>query len=204
MQDESTILSRTHQWLGILSKGGAEAAEAMNCLIDHCGDRLERLTRHMLQQFPGVKRWEQTEDVLQSSLMRLVRALQEIQPTNAQDFFGLAALQIRRQLIDLARHYAGPMGNGANHATRAGVPDEILDPIDVSNEPMRLAQWAEFHAAIDDLPIELSDVMNLIFYQGMAQAEAADVLGVSVRTVQRRWQAALLALHPILHSDDDD
>ena len=34
--------------------------------------------------------------------------------------------------------------------------------------------------------------------QQVQQAEAAELLGVSVRTVQRRWQTALLKLHQVL------
>jgi len=45
------------------------------------------------------------------------------------------------------------------------------------------------------LPDEEREVFGLIFYQGMTQDDAADVLGVAVRTVQRRWQAAMISLH---------
>jgi DNA-directed RNA polymerase specialized sigma24 family protein len=37
--------------------------------------------------------------------------------------------------------------------------------------------------------------MGLLFYQGLSQAEAAALLGVSVRTIQRRWHEALQKLH---------
>jgi DNA-directed RNA polymerase specialized sigma24 family protein len=40
--------------------------------------------------------------------------------------------------------------------------------------------------------------VDLLFYQGLQQAEAAAVLGVSERTVKRRWQSARLALHEAL------
>ena len=31
-----------------------------------------------------------------------------------REFLGLATLQLRRELIDLSRHYRGPLGVGAN------------------------------------------------------------------------------------------
>ena len=49
------------------------------------------------------------------------------------------------------------------------------------------------------LPAEERDVVGLLFYHGLPQAEAAALLGVTVRTVQRRWQAALVKLHRILN-----
>jgi RNA polymerase sigma factor (sigma-70 family) len=130
--------------------------------------------------------------------MRLLRALQDVQPGSVRDFFALAAQQIRRELIDLARHYYGPQGLGANHATHAaeGSGLQPVDPAaDGSAEPSGLAEWCEFHAKIEQLPEEQREVVGLLFYQGRAQTEAAQLLGVTVRTIQRRWHAALVELH---------
>jgi ECF sigma factor len=64
-------------------------------LLTHACDRLVRLTRKMLRDFPGVQRWEQTDDVLQNAAVRLCRALHAVQPATAVDFFRLAAAEIR-------------------------------------------------------------------------------------------------------------
>jgi RNA polymerase sigma-70 factor (ECF subfamily) len=163
-----------------------------------CG-RLERLTRKMLRGFPGVKRWAQTDDVLQSALVRLLRALKDVQPASMREFFALTTEQIRRELLDLARHYYGPQGEGANHASHAGDGAQpAYDRADLSAEPSTLAAWGEFHQQVSRLPLEEREVVDLLFYQELTQAEAAAILGVTVRTVQRRWQAALLRLHDVL------
>jgi hypothetical protein len=54
----------------------------------------------MLRGFPAVQRWADTRDVLQASLLRLLHALEEVRPSSSRDFFGLAAEQIRRELLD--------------------------------------------------------------------------------------------------------
>src|SRR5947209_20380976 len=72
---------------------------AHNELLTHAGERLTRLTRKMLRDFPGVHRWEETDDVLQNSFLRLSRALGELQLPTVADFFRLAAVQIRRELF---------------------------------------------------------------------------------------------------------
>jgi DNA-directed RNA polymerase specialized sigma24 family protein len=82
--------------------------QAPDELISHVRERLQRLTRKMLQDYPGVKRWEQTDDVLQNALVRLLRALRDVRPASMREFFGLASVQIRRELLDLAKHYYGP------------------------------------------------------------------------------------------------
>jgi RNA polymerase sigma factor (sigma-70 family) len=51
------------------------------------------------------------------------------------------------------------------------------------------------HALIDGLAEEDREIMGLLFYQGLSQAEASEVLNVSLRTVQRRWHDALCKLH---------
>ena len=43
--------------------------------------------------------------------------------------------------------------------------------------------------------------MSLIFYEALNQEEAAKVLGVSLRTLKRRWQSARCRLHTALNSE---
>ena len=110
----------------------------------------------------------------------------------------LSALQIRRELIDLARHFHGPAGLGANYESRAGDdPSQRADVsvADVSHEPSILAQWREFHEQIGSLPDHEREAFDLLFYEGLSQKDAAKVLDTSVRTVQRRWHSALLMIH---------
>src|SRR5262249_45858146 len=97
---------------------------ARHQLIQSACERLTRLTRKMFRNYPRVRRWEETADVAQNALVRLSRALTQVTPPTVRDFFRLAAVQIRRELLDLARYYYGPQGLGANHASHAGGPGE--------------------------------------------------------------------------------
>jgi RNA polymerase sigma-70 factor (ECF subfamily) len=183
-----------------LAQAVAGDAVAVNALLKHHGERLRILTRRMLGDYARVRRWAETDDVLQNALLRLLGALRSVKPTTAREFLGLATLQIRRELIDLARHYYGPEGIGANHDSqpedhaRSDVPP---DPADLSHEPAALAQWTELHEQIGALPEEEREVVGLLFYEGMSQMEAAQVLGLSLRTLQRRWHDALCKLHRV-------
>src|SRR5919201_1947156 len=111
MSDSTTVVQA---WIDRL-----RAAAAREELLAATCERLRRLTRKMLRDYPGVRRWEETGDVLQNALLRLCRALRDVTPPTARDYFRLAALQIRRELLDLARHYYGPQGQGAHHASHA-------------------------------------------------------------------------------------
>jgi RNA polymerase sigma-70 factor (ECF subfamily) len=197
MGDSST---RLHLFLARLQAGDETAR---NELFRHMTGRLERLTRKMLHQFPGVRRWAGTDDVLQSALIRLLRALEAVQPTTARDFLGLAAEQIRRELVDLARHFYGPQGLGANHASRGGAEgsrDPVLAQPAPAEEPSAFSAWCEFHEQVRHLPPDEREVVDLLFYQELTQGEAAGLLQVTKRTVKRRWQSALLKLHAALEN----
>jgi RNA polymerase sigma factor (sigma-70 family) len=183
-------------------QAGDESArkELLNCACD----RMLRLTRKMLKSFPRVKRWEQTDDVLQNASLRLYRSLGQVKPATVSEFFRLAAANIRRELLDLAKHYYGPQGQGAKHASIGGASASAFEQPGSAENSSRLATWAEFHRQAELLPAEEREVFDLLWYQGLSQAEAAGLLNVSERTVKRRWQSARLYLHNALHGELPD
>lgn len=191
------------EWLDRL-RAGDEAARKE--LINHACHRLERLTRKMLRSWVRVHRWEETADVMQNASLRLYRSLSEVKPASVTDFFRLAALNIRRELHDLSKHYYGPQGLGTKHATarwRAATDNsverpDVWEPVANDEAPSNLATWADFHACVERLPEDERAVFDLLWYQGLPQAEAARLLGVSERTVKRRWASARLRLHDLL------
>jgi RNA polymerase sigma-70 factor (ECF subfamily) len=176
-------------------------------LLEHAYERLRRLARKMFKGFPRVHRWEETDDVLQNAALRLWQALQEVKPSSVRPFYGLAALQIRRQLIDLTRQYYGPEGVGANHASNldgddsTNTPRAVAAKEDSTQEPSRLAVWSEFHQRVDTLPEEEREVFDLLWYQELTQAEAARLLGISEATLKRRWVTARRRLHEMLKGE---
>ena len=93
-----------HQRLDRWQAGDRGAADE---LLELAGVRLGKLARRMCKSFPNVRPWAETDDVLQGSLIRLFRTLRNIRPASTRDFFNLAAVHIRRELLDLARHYRG-------------------------------------------------------------------------------------------------
>jgi RNA polymerase sigma factor (sigma-70 family) len=168
----------------------ASDAAAFDELLARAGERLARLTSAMLRRFPDVRAREGSSDVLQGALLRLHRALRDVSPSSTAAFFGLAAALVRRELLDLSRRYRGP----AAPLPTAGRPDPSAPSDD-------LDRWADLHEAADALPERERAVFDLLFYQGLGAAEAAEVLGVSARTVRRWWQSACLRLHDRLGGD---
>ena len=185
----------TTQLQDLLHQAAQGDSGAYDELITHASDRLLRLTRKMLRNYPQLRRWEQTDDVFQNAAIRLHRSLHNVQPESVRAFFGLAALEIRRSLIDLIRHHFGPEGAAAKHQTDPGNDStndgtrlqQIADPQDT---PEAIQAWAEFHDAVDQLPDDEREVFQLIWYAGLQQQEIASLLEVSIPTVQRRLYRA--------------
>lgn len=171
-------------------------------LLHHACDRLLRLTRKMFHSYPGLRRWEQTDDVFQNSLVRLHRALATVKVESVRHFFNLAAFQVRRELRDLARHHFGPEGDGANHHTDNQPADDVGGSLHAATSgPQGLKSWNDFHLQVEKLSHDEQEIINLVFYEGLSQEEAANVLGMPLRTFKRRWQAVKVKLSEALRSD---
>jgi RNA polymerase sigma-70 factor (ECF subfamily) len=202
MADAST--TQLQIWIERMNAGDPAARDA---LIGNACERLRRLTHKMLRDFRRLRPWEDTDDVLQNALLRLLRALQTVQPASVAEFFRLAATQIRRELLDLTRHYFGPEGPAARRAAPgegndgASSEEPVADQPETTHEPSGLASWREFHEQVEALPCEERQVFDLLWYHGLTQVEAADVLKVSRATLKRRWLAARLRLQEYLSGD---
>jgi RNA polymerase sigma-70 factor (ECF subfamily) len=191
--DQTSVLQRC------LDRVQAGDLTARDELIERAQQRLRRLTFKMLEDFPRLRPRADLDDVFQNAMLRLCRSLEDVTPGSVRVFFRLAALQIRRELIDLARHYFGPAGLAAcvqGNPVDSSAPTQ--DPSDHSLDPARLAVWTDFHRQVELLPEDEREVFDLLWYQDLPQPEAAVLLGVDVRTIRRRWLSARLKLSTAL------
>jgi RNA polymerase sigma factor (TIGR02999 family) len=111
-------------------------------------------------------------------------------------FFAVAAQAMRRILIDYARRHRALRRGGA----RQRVSLEMLDSTgaDVLQAPQLVAtDRAEELLALDEALERLATVhdrlcrvVELRFFAGLTEAETAEVLGVTSRTVTRDWVKA--------------
>jgi RNA polymerase sigma-70 factor (ECF subfamily) len=171
-----------------LDRWQAGDKQAADELLRMALSRLEKLARRMTRAFPNVRCVADTDDVLQNSLLRFLRTLQNLKPATTRDFFNLAAVHIRRELLDLARR----------NRNRRTVPLDAADS-DTPNAPEPAApdetgpesdRWVRFHEAVDQLPTEEREVVGLVFYHGWTQDRIAELFQVDERTIRRRWAAA--------------
>lgn len=155
--------------------------------------RMRCLASQLLARSVAVSRWEQTDDILQESLIRVFRALETTDVQSPLHLYRLAAQQVRRVLIDLSRKYRGPHGLATHYRTGTHVRQlvELMAAEDTQTR-MGVTEWSEFHRIVSELPVRHREAFDLMWYAGLTTREAAGVLGVSQREVQRRWREARL------------
>jgi RNA polymerase sigma-70 factor (ECF subfamily) len=129
----------------------------------------------------------ETDELLGGVVAGLLKALRLVRPQTVRQFFALANQHMRWQLNDLARRLdqqpsAAPLAEGGVAAS----PDSSASGLSADGRRML--------EAIEGLPEDEREVFDLIGIQGLTHAEAAAVVEVSVKTVQRRLNRARLLL----------
>jgi len=190
-----------------LERHAAGDPHARGAILEIVSGRLRTLAHRMLAGFPRVRRWEETDDVFQNAALRLHRTLGHMHLTDPRSVLALAATELRRELLDLARKHAGPLSEAANHATNvvpggrddAGAPRLHVDQAASADEP--LDRWTAFHEAVESLDPERREVFHMVWYLGCDQRTIAAALGCSTRTVKTRWREAREAVRRRLADD---
>lgn len=173
-------------------------------VVKHMLDELRKRTHDKKAGFPGLRCRESTEDVLHNVCIRLSRALGQVNPRDARHVYGLAGQQIRRELVDRYRHYFGRGPSRRKQPVNDGGPGSgahVEDAVDPRSEPARATKLKELYEEIDRLPAEQREVIDLLYFGRMTQAEAAEVLEVPLSTVKGRLLRAKDALSRAFHGE---
>jgi len=181
-----------------LERLAAGDLSARDRILELSIDRLRLLARRMLGRYPAVRRWDQTDDVLSGALMRLHRTLGALRPGSSRSLMALAVTALKRELLDLARHHAGPRSYAANHDTNAGADGRLRVEAAGAVPEEEDDRWTAFHDAIAALPEAEREVFGLVWYLGADQRRIAEVVGCCERTVKSRWRDARLAVRQAL------
>ena len=128
----------------------------------------------------------QADELLGAVAERLLKALREARPRTVRQLFALANQHMRWELNDLARRL--------DVQQAAAELREGLVPAPASSASGLTPDGRRMLPAIDELPQDEREVFDLVRIQGMTQAEAAHVLGVSAETVKRRLSRGLRLL----------
>ena len=188
MPEENTT-AVVQRYLDALA-GDTPAEPIIRALLDRAVRRLHLLCANFLHRsYPRLTRPPlnlQSDELLDAVVERLLKTLQEVRPETVRKFFALANQHMRWELNDLARRL---------DQQPAGVElREGLVPAPPSSSSGLSPDACRMLAAIEGLPEDEREAFGLVRIQGMTQAEAAQVLNISTKTVQRRLNHALVLL----------
>ena len=187
MPDESSTVI-VQRYLDELT-GEAPAQPVVRPLLDRAFLRLQRLCATLLyHDYPRLTHPPlnlQTDELLSAVVERLLKALREARPRTVREFFALAGQHMRWELKDLARRLDNqPLAV----ELREGLPAPAGSDSGLSPDGRRMLE------AIDSLPEDEREAFDLVRIQGLTYAEAAELLGVVPKTVQRRLDRGLQLL----------
>src|SRR5262245_25162925 len=160
-------------------------------LLERAVGRLRLLCATLLyKSYPRLARPPvnlEADELLGGVVAGLLTALRTVRPPTVRQFFALANQHMRWQLNDLARRLdERPAAVALAEAGVAAPPSSTGSGLTPDGRRML--------GAIEGLPEDEREVFDLVGIQGLTHAEAAAVIGVSVKTVQRRLNRARLLL----------
>lgn len=131
----------------------------------------------------------EAEDLVQSTLVRVITAWHRIERRDAPEVYA------RRALVNLARNRWRRRRTATEYLRRQGGVPSVADPaVEVAR---RDAVWA----ALGTLPTRMRAVLVLRYFEDLSEAETAAVLGCSVGTVKSQTSKALARLRKNLQPD---
>lgn len=174
MSDVTQILSR-------IERGDSEAAEQLLPLVY---DELRKLAgAKMAQENPG--QTLQATALVHEAYLRLVGAKNEQQWDNRGHFFAAAAESMRRILVEKARRKKRLKHGG--ELQRQDFDNVQIEAAEVHEDLVALDAALDRLKTVDPQAVEL---VQLRYFAGLSNADAAGMLEISPRTADRVWAFA--------------
>jgi RNA polymerase sigma-70 factor (ECF subfamily) len=187
--DEEHTTAAVQRYLDALA-GDGPAELVVQGLLDQAVRRLHQLCANLLyRSYPRLTRPPlslQVDEMLSAVVERLLKALRQARPATTRQFFALACQHMRWELNDMARRLD-------EQATAVELLADSV-PAPANSDSGFTPDGRRILAAIENLPEGEREAFDLVRIQGMSQAEAAQVLEVSVMTVNRRLNRGLQLL----------
>ncbi|MFK8111060.1 MAG: RNA polymerase sigma factor [Rubripirellula sp.] len=149
-------------------------------LLSLACQQLTEMTARIHRDF-GLTAQDTSTDLLEQASLRLYQSLHDLPIKDVRHFYQVAALAIRKELIQLC---------------------DDSPPTESKLSPAAIQQWAHFHETVDGLPDQQREVFELVWYHDLTRDEVAELMSVPISDIRRLWRSARLSLHDGLPADD--
>ena len=178
-----------HAW----NDGDIDARDRLMSLIYH--ELRRRAAAHLRRESPG--HTLQPTALVHEAYFRLVD--QRVSWQNRAQFLGVASQIMRRILVDRAR--ARRMAKRSGCWSRITLDDALKTSEPINIDVVALDAALTELATVDARKVRIAE---LRFFGGLTLEETGEVLGVSLATVERDWQAARAWLFKTLSGERRD
>jgi RNA polymerase sigma factor (TIGR02999 family) len=176
MTPSATITQLLIKW-----RNGDQAA--LDELASQVYSELRRLARYYLsQERPG--HTLQPSDLVHEAYLRLVDE-KEVDWQNRAHFFGLAAVRMRRILVEHARGRQAAKRGGGERRLSLSEADRLAEKSDVN-----LLALDDALQRLETLDPQKARVVELRYFGGLTIEQTAEALRISPATVKRDWSMA--------------
>jgi RNA polymerase sigma factor (TIGR02999 family) len=193
--DHAPLTDQQRELTRIIEAASAGQREAAESLLTQVYDELRRLAHAKLARGPA-GRTLQTTALVHEAFVRLVGREPDGYANRAHFFFA-AARAMRDILVEDARRKAGPKAGGGRR--RLDI-DAVTLAIDTPPETLLALQDVLSRLETEDP--EKHEMVMLRFFAGLTSEQAADAMGVPLRTFERQWRFVRARLHQDLSSLD--
>lgn len=183
-----------HDITDLLLQAGAGDHAVLDCVFPLVYDELRRLAHRQLQREPSGHTLNTTA-LVHEAYLRLVDQTRGAWRDRAH-FLGIAAVAMRRILVDHARRHRSAKRGGA------------LRRVPIENVELATEERAELLLSLDEaltrlaaLDARQARVVECRFFGGMTEEETAEALGIGLRTVKRDWAKARSWLYQEIYPD---
>jgi RNA polymerase sigma factor (TIGR02999 family) len=164
-----------------MAEGRTEAADALLPMV------YEQL-RHIAQRRMAGERKDHTlqpTELVHEAYLSMSGNLGAMDLKNRVHFFAVAAEAMRRILVDYARRRGSAKRGGGWQPVALNVLD-----IAENRDPELILALDDAIRRLEEIDAEAGRIVRFRFFAGLSNEETAEALGISVRTVQRRWEFA--------------
>ena len=177
----------------ILNAYSAGEKSNLDAVFERVYHELKKIASREKRRFVGVETIS-ASDLINEAYLKIIRS-DSLNAENRAHFFAIASTAMRQVIINhVEKKHAIKRGGNLEKVTMTTMADNTVRDVEtmlsINQALVRLKNYDE----------DLVSLVEMRFFAGLTEAEIAEVLGSSERTVRRSWKKAKALLQTCLEA----